>query len=661
MKYRKLKSKEIGALERQGCSARDWSLIAVAEEFVTDPIRQVRFEGKIKLGVLKGEVTGPDGLSQPVGLYNSHLKNFEVADGVCISNVGRMEGYRVEKGVLIENTSSLCVTGETTFGNGTEIEVLNEGGGRKLPIYDRLTAQIAYLMVNYRHDQALIDRLEKLIGNYSAARRSNRGVIGAGAIIRDCVTIRNVNVGPAAQISGATLLAEGTVASTPEAPVIMGHGVTAKQFIIQSGSRVSDGVLLDKCFVGQGVRIGKQFSAEGSVFFANCEAFHGEGVSLFAGPYTVTHHKSSLLIAGQFSFFNAGSGANQSNHMYKLGPLHQGLLERGCKTGSSAYLLWPARVGAFSVVMGKHETHFDSSAFPFSYLTVEDGKTMLTPAMNLFTVGTKRDSAKWPKRDRRQDPDKLDLIRFELLSPYVIQKVIEGRRILQDLYASAPKGQKYVKQNGLTIPRLLLKTCGKYYQLALKKYYGDELLKKLDNRYFHDLAALQNILQPMAPRSGRWIDAAGLLAPEFAVTELVEDLKNGSIAALADLRHRWEDIYDQYEDYAWSWFLDTLQKEEGIQLDQTTEEQLIELIRQWRDSSLKLNNMILKDAEKEFDQNSSTGFGIDGDDITKAADFKAVRGAYEENAFVQGLHAENAAIDRRAKEWIERLEEVFMH
>ena len=27
---------------------------------------------------------------------------------------------------------------------------------------------------------------------------------------------------------------------------------------------------------------------------------------MMAGPYTVTHHKSSLLIAGMYSFFNAG-------------------------------------------------------------------------------------------------------------------------------------------------------------------------------------------------------------------------------------------------------------------------------------------------------------------------------------------------------------------
>ena len=30
--------------------------------------------------------------------------------------------------------------------------------------------------------------------------------------------------------------------------------------------------------------------------------------------------------------------------MYKLGPIHQGILERGAKTSSDSYILWPSRI-----------------------------------------------------------------------------------------------------------------------------------------------------------------------------------------------------------------------------------------------------------------------------------------------------------------------------
>ncbi len=261
-----------------------------------------------------------------------------------------------------------------------------------------------------------------------------QGIIQKGARVINCGDLKNIRIGPDARLEGCIHLEEGTIASSRHDPVFIGAGVIARKFIVQSGSKVDSGGLLANCFIGQGVQIGKQFSAENSAFFANCEGFHGETCSVFAGPYSVTHHKSTLLIAGMFSFYNAGSGTNQSNHMYKLGPVHQGILERGAKTGSFSYLLWPSRVGAFTAIVGKHYANFDTSEFPFSYITEEHGKSVLTPAMNLFTVGTRRDSIKWHNRDRRKDPIKYDLIHFDLYSPYIVDKVIRGIKALTELH-----------------------------------------------------------------------------------------------------------------------------------------------------------------------------------------------------------------------------------
>ena len=61
---------------------------------------------------------------------------------------------------------------------------------------------------------------------------------------------------------------------------------------------------------------------------------NGEACAAFCGPFTVSHHKSSLLIGAMYSFYNAGSATNFSNHAYKMGPMHYGYLERGCKTAS---------------------------------------------------------------------------------------------------------------------------------------------------------------------------------------------------------------------------------------------------------------------------------------------------------------------------------------
>jgi hypothetical protein len=77
-------------------------------------------------------------------------------------------------------------------------------------------------------------------------------------------------------------------------------------------------------------------------------------------------------------------------------------------------------------------------------------------------------------------------------------------------------------------------------------------------------------------------------------------------------------------------------------------ERLTQIIEGWQINAIKLNNMILQDATKEFDQNSRFGYGIDGDERINTLDFEAVRGSYEGNKFVAALKAENKSIEERA-------------
>ena len=83
--------------------------------------------------------------------------------------------------------------------------------------------------------------------------------------------------------------------------------------------------------------------------------------------------------------------------------------------------------------MGRHVNHPDTSGMPFSYLIEHGNRSYLVPGANLKSVGTIRDAQKWPKRDKRTDPDKLDCINFNLLSPYTIQKMLQGIDTLQGM------------------------------------------------------------------------------------------------------------------------------------------------------------------------------------------------------------------------------------
>ena len=50
MNYRSLTAAEITALKEQGCSARDWADILVADPFILSQVNNVRFTGKVYLG-----------------------------------------------------------------------------------------------------------------------------------------------------------------------------------------------------------------------------------------------------------------------------------------------------------------------------------------------------------------------------------------------------------------------------------------------------------------------------------------------------------------------------------------------------------------------------------------------------------------------------------
>lgn len=450
--YRQINESEIKRLIERGCSSDDWALVEVTDSFNPERFTSVEFSGNVKLGKLEGSFPLPGGLRRHAGISHVTLHNVTVGDNVYINNISNyISNYDIEDGVFIDNVDCIISTLDSTFGIGTEVSVLNETGGREVPIYEGLSAQAAYLIAMYRHRPIMIEKLRKMILRHADKFRGLRGRIGRRASIVNSGLLSNVMVGEYARIEGTTSLQDGFIAGSEADPVTVGRDVIADGFVFASGAKVTDGAVVHHCFVGQASSLSHLFSAHDSLFFANCACENGEAAAIFGGPYTVTMHKSSLLIAGMFSFLNAGSGSNQSNHMYKLGPIHQGVVERGSKTTSDSYILWPAKIGPFSLVMGRHVTHPDTSRLPFSYLIENHGTSYLVPGINLRSVGTVRDAQKWPKRDKRKDKNRLDSINFNLLSPFTIGRMMRGIRLLDDLERTAGRTAERFTYQTMTI------------------------------------------------------------------------------------------------------------------------------------------------------------------------------------------------------------------
>jgi len=335
-------------------------------------------------------------------------------------------------------------------------------------------------------------------------------------------------------------------------------------------------------------------------------------------------------------------------------------MERGSKTGSFSYMLWPCRIGAYTVVMGKNMASFDTSEFPFSYLNVDHERSILTPGMNLFTVGTRRDSMKWPARDKRKDPEKADLINFDFLSPYIIQKVIESRRILTELYEKTAKKQDTVFHKGIRIKRLMLKSTQKYYETALFIFIGTRVADRLET--MQERSSIESIrtgLQPSGHQKiDRWIDLGGMIAPDRAIDSLMSKTKSGELESLDSILRELKNIHKDYEGYTWDWTVDLLSEQYDIDVTRIEGKQIIELISRWESESIKLDKMILNDATKEYDDSSKIGFGLDGDMEIANQDFKSVRGTPEENKFITGIEEEIKQIEERASGLIDFIRKI---
>lgn len=649
---------QIKKLSQQGCTAQNWKSVTLSPQCDLSRFRNVSFIGKVVVGKNGGSLSVA-GTEMPCGIYNAAIADCTIGDEVRIANIGStIANYFIDKNVLIENVASIVAGADATFGNGVELDVVNEGGGRGTKIINELTAQTAYVQAMMKHNDAFTRNLSAIIET-KAKSRPGPGHIGTHARIVHCGAITNVNIGAHAHVHGAQSLENGTVNSCAEHPTEIGEAVQAKSFILAEGARVDSGAILDKVYVGQAVKIGKQFSAENSLFFANCEGFHGEAVSLFAGPYTVTHHKSTLLIAGIFSFYNAGSGTNQSNHMYKLGPVHQGVFERGCKTGSFSYVLLEGHIGAFSVVIGKHFTNIDSPNLPFSYIQEGEGMSKIIPGMNLFSVGTVRDGEKWPKRDNRKAPVKRDLIIFDVFSPYTVEKMRRGRDELVALSESTSKDKAYVAYGGLQLNRLLLRKGAKYYSMAIARYLNDKACTRIADAMEKsgDWNSATSMLKPQSrlKKSDEWTDVCGLLTARERLTALEETVAAGSCGSYDGLLDEFQSMYDNYRADEWQYVYDTFLKEYSIRLDAATKEQALSAIEEWRKAAVSLHSMILEDSKKEFGPFAKIGYGIDQSDETMERDFTAVRGSSETNSVVQKLVKEGNEIQQRYTQFRDKL------
>ena len=589
-KMRSLTLDEIEYLENNGCRAEDWSGITVAEDFSPKFIRDVFFYGEVTLGVFDKEIQIDEGFSRHAGISRAVLRDVTVGDNCLIENVGNyISRYDIGEECVISNVGIISTTDSATFGQNNQVALLNEAGDPNIILYDALTSQMAALMMRYSGDKDVWNAIRKMVAAYVEKANPQRGQIGYRVKIVNTREMINVVVSDDCEINGASCLSEVTLKGSSDAGIYVGYDVICENSIVQSGSSILDGAKLDNCFVGEACHIGRGFSAESSVFFANSYMDNGESCAAFCGPFSVSHHKASLLIGVETSFYNAGSATNYSNHAYKMGPIHYGTLHRGSKTASGAHILMPANIGAFSMCMGKVQTHPDTVNLPFSYVIAEGMTTWLVPGCNFATVGTYRDIMKWPKRDKRPQTGRRSVVNSEWLSPYVIQSVVEGRNYLRQLEDNGELADEtdttatskgYTMRNGSA-----LRGIG-FYDMAIRMFIAESVKKEGEG------------LPSSSTGTGEWLDLSGLLAPKSEIEQLTDDIRFATLDELYQVDDRLLDIHRHYGEYKWNYTYRLALN--YYNLDTITADDVQMMIRKGDEARGQWIARIRKDAEKEF-------------------------------------------------------------
>ena len=252
-------------------------------------------------------------------------------------------------------------------------------------------------------------------------------------------------------------------------------------------------------------------------------------------------------------------------------------------------------------------------------------------------MGTIRDAQKWPKRDNRKDPKKLDQINFNLLSPYTVQKMWHGREVLTQVAEQAGSPQEVYDYKNCKIRHSSLHHGISLYTIGIQKFLGNSLISRLEDKPLHSMADVYAALQPNVEVGlGNWVDLAGLIVPKHAVSALLDEIEQQK-HSLSDIQSIFEHMHQQYYEYEWVWALDKLEQVWGCPWTEVSLSQLRETVEQWKKAVVTLDKMVYEDARKEFNLNSQTGFGVDGDSKQAEADFEEVRGSFESNAFVQAV------------------------
>lgn len=460
IRERKTKGKVINdelqkQLELNRCWSDDWSKVRVADGFNAHHVFDAKFFGECYLGTFtKSPVKADDGVSLSPGVYNSVIINSDVEDDALVYNAGVVSNYVIGKNAVVTNTRSLSCNGNTAFGNGAELAIAIETGGRETLSYADMTIPVAEIVAKKRADTQMQQQYQAFVAKYVEAARSEKGIIEEGARITNTGKVINTFVGSYAIIDNATKVSDCTLLSTEEEKTKVLDGAWVSNSILQWGCEVGSMAMVDTSVMTEHSHVERHGKVTHSILGPNTGVAEGEVTSCLCGPFVGFHHQS-LLIAALWpeGKGNVGYGANVgSNHTSKA-PDQEIWPGEGMFFGLGVNVKFPCDfTSAPYTILASGVTLLPQKVtYPFSLIVSSDATHEgISPAYNEIIpawvlsdniYAVKRNEGKYEKRNKARRTKFV----FEVFRPDIIDMMVKGRDMLRAVRDDRMLAQREVK------------------------------------------------------------------------------------------------------------------------------------------------------------------------------------------------------------------------
>lgn len=643
-KYRALTAIELDTLIHNRNTSDNWNNVQVSENFNASLIKNCKFYGLVRIGILQPLYREFHNFRLAVGLYNSTIISCDLGDNICIDNVNYLSHYIISQDVMIANVNELACTDHSKFGNGiikegedegirSWVEVCNENGGRKILPFNGMLPGDAFLWSKYRDEEDLMNKFKEFTQKELDSKRGYYGKVGERTVIKNCGILKDVWIGADAYIKGANKIKNVTINSDALRKSQIGEGCELVNGIVGYGCRIFYGVkavrfiLASHSQLKYGARLINSYLGNNSTISC-CEVLN----SLIFPSHEQHHNNSFLCAALIMGQSNIAAGATiGSNHNSRSadGEMQAG---RGFWPGLCVSLKHNSKFASYTIIAKGDFPAELNITIPFSLISndVANDELVIMPAYwfmyNMYAL----ERNAWKTKDRDRRTEKIQTIEYNYLAPDTINEIFDAIPLLENLSPdingkATTSGFENIdrKTTVIKVPQSI-----KVFKELIQYYGMCNLLSHFNKNNFSDFEEFKTSLPVKISRS-TWMNIGGQLMKTSTVNNLKNDIISNNITSWTDMHERYKEEGVSYKndllEHAYCSLLEIL----NFTTKQFTPELFEKLLGETVATKMWMTEGILKSREKDYTNPYRKMVYENNEEMNK------VIGSLEDNVFIQ--------------------------